>query len=275
MLQGQQCRRNTGDNMKKNCAICDAEFEAKKSNAKYCANKCAVAAYRKRHPERVKANRQKRRNTDEFRAKHNAYEKMRIQRPEVKEKIAERRKELYYTNDGNKIQQRRADEKYGKPPTLNCKECGVEFQGKLRVRNVNPKDGGSNKEKYCSKSCKYKHGNRVRNEDIAQYISGKISRGIRHYLGKYRVSKGGRAFDDLPYSPIELCEHLESQFTDGMSWENRSEWHIDHIRPVASFDFDSTDHPDFKKCWALNNLQPLWAADNIRKGAKWDGVVNA
>jgi hypothetical protein len=51
-----------------------------------------------------------------------------------------------------------------------------------------------------------------------------------------------------------------------MSWENRSEWHIDHRRPVSSFNFLSVDDPEFLECWALSNLQPLWAADNIRKG---------
>lgn len=76
---------------------------------------------------------------------------------------------------------------------------------------------------------------------------------------------------------MELVIHLESQFIDGMTWDNHgmNGWHIDHIRPISSFNFDSTDHPDFKKCWALDNLQPLWVEDNLSKGDKWDGVVNA
>ena len=81
----------------------------------------------------------------------------------------------------------------------------------------------------------------------------------------------------LDYTFDELYNHFESQFTEenGYSWDNMSEWHIDHIRPVSSFNFDSIDHPDFKKCWALNNLQPLWAVDNMSKGDKWDGIINA
>ena len=76
----------------------------------------------------------------------------------------------------------------------------------------------------------------------------------------------------------ELLAHFESLFTDDMSWDNMGEWHIDHIRPKASFNQEQLADPtseDFKKCWALNNLQPLWAKDNHSKGAKWDGVVNA
>ena len=81
-------------------------------------------------------------------------------------------------------------------------------------------------------------------------------------------------FKMLPYTPQKLIAHLESQFTDGMSWENRSEWHIDHIRPVSSYDFTTNTENTIKECWALNNLQPLWAFDNISKSDKWDGVVN-
>jgi hypothetical protein len=67
----------------------------------------------------------------------------------------------------------------------------------------------------------------------------------------------------------QLRQHLEAQFTDGMSWDNygRDGWHIDHIRPCASFDL--TDPEQQRQCFHYTNLQPLWAADNIRKGAVW------
>lgn len=65
----------------------------------------------------------------------------------------------------------------------------------------------------------------------------------------------------------KLKQHLESQFTDGMSWENKGKWHIDHIRPVSSFDL--SDVEEQKKCFHYTNLQPLWALDNMRKGAKY------
>ena len=102
-------------------------------------------------------------------------------------------------------------------------------------------------------------------------MRGRLRDSLRHK----GIKKTNQTFSLLGYTKYELKEHLESQFTDGMSWDNMSAWHIDHIRPVASFNYDSTDHPDFKKCWALNNLQPLWASDNCSKGAKWDGKVNA
>jgi hypothetical protein len=53
-----------------------------------------------------------------------------------------------------------------------------------------------------------------------------------------------------------------------MSWDNIGDWHIDHIVPLASFTFSSADDPEFRAAWALTNLRPLWAADNMRKHAR-------
>jgi hypothetical protein len=63
----------------------------------------------------------------------------------------------------------------------------------------------------------------------------------------------------------KLRAHIEAQFQPGMTWNNwaRDGWHLDHIKPIASF--DRPDHPD---CWHYSNLQPLWAVDNMKKGAR-------
>ena len=62
--------------------------------------------------------------------------------------------------------------------------------------------------------------------------------------------------------------YLESKFLDGMTWENHGVhgWHIDHIRPCASFDL--TKEEDRKQCFHYTNLQPLWAQDNLKKSDK-------
>jgi len=67
--------------------------------------------------------------------------------------------------------------------------------------------------------------------------------------------------------------HLESQFKPGMNWENYGKygWHIDHIRPQSWFKFESKNDPEFKICWALSNLQPLWAKENSFKGNRFEG----
>lgn len=70
----------------------------------------------------------------------------------------------------------------------------------------------------------------------------------------------------LPYTPQELRDYIESKFEPGMSWENHGEWHLDHIIPLSRF--DCTKENEILKANALENLQPLWAVDNLRKGNK-------
>ena len=65
----------------------------------------------------------------------------------------------------------------------------------------------------------------------------------------------------------ELAKHLEDQFSSGMTHENHGEWHIDHIRPLSSFDPSSPE--DEKIANHYTNLQPLWASDNLSKGSTW------
>lgn len=74
----------------------------------------------------------------------------------------------------------------------------------------------------------------------------------------------------VDYSLDDLRAHLEAQFAAGMSWDHYGKWHIDHIRPLASFNITGPDCPEFKAAWALSNLQPLWGPDNLRKSAKWE-----
>lgn len=71
----------------------------------------------------------------------------------------------------------------------------------------------------------------------------------------------------------ELVVHIERQFLRDMSWENYGEWHLDHIVPVASFNFERPDDPDFLQCWALTNLRPYWALANMSKGGRREHLL--
>ena len=78
-----------------------------------------------------------------------------------------------------------------------------------------------------------------------------------------------------PYTSRVLREHLESQFTEDMNWDNHGTyWHIDHIVPQAALSYDSIEHPNFLKCWALENLQPLPASENRTKNSLYEGVYH-
>lgn len=76
----------------------------------------------------------------------------------------------------------------------------------------------------------------------------------------------GRSWEELVgYTLHELKDHLVAQFEPGMTWENHGSdgWHIDHIKPRHKFNFTIVDDQEFKECWALENLRPLWAEDNM------------
>lgn len=91
----------------------------------------------------------------------------------------------------------------------------------------------------------------------------------RIWYGITRGSKAGRrTMDVLGFTTPELMRHLERQFSPGMTWKNYGKWHVDHIVPLSSFEYSTPDEPAFKVAWALTNLRPLWATDNLAKGAK-------
>ena len=81
--------------------------------------------------------------------------------------------------------------------------------------------------------------------------------------------KNGKSWQELVgYNCQQLMEYLEKQFRPGMTWDNYGEWHIDHKIPISAFNFTDVNHVDFKRCWDLKNLQPLWAEENIKKSNK-------
>ena len=91
---------------------------------------------------------------------------------------------------------------------------------------------------------------------------------LRRRMLKAVSSKSSSTRDLTGCTFDQLMTHLESQFVDGMTWENHSDWHIDHIKPCASFDL--TDPEQQKQCFHYKNLQPLWAAENLAKGARYN-----
>jgi ribosomal protein L13E len=105
-----------------------------------------------------------------------------------------------------------------------------------------------------------------RRKDPVQRAVDALRRRIR--MTCYGVSRG--ALTGLGYSADQLRVHLEGLFKAGMTWANYGTWHVDHRRPVASFVL-----PDqMMECFALSNLQPLWAPENLKKGGRY-AVANS
>ena len=103
---------------------------------------------------------------------------------------------------------------------------------------------------------------------------GRLNHNLSAFIWQsLKGNKRGRKWETLVgYTLEELKLHLEFQFKDGMSWENygRNGWWIDYIIPRGVFNFEKPEDDDFKRCWSLGNLQPLWAEDNIKKSDKLD-----
>ena len=101
--------------------------------------------------------------------------------------------------------------------------------------------------------------------DPSSRLRDSVSAGIRYSL---KNDKGGMSWESLVgYTYKDLREHLESQFTDGMTWNNYGVggWTIDHIIPISIFNISGPKSKGFKKCWALENLRPMWYSDNFSK----------
>lgn len=107
-----------------------------------------------------------------------------------------------------------------------------------------------------------------RRATVGGTIHNRVSRAINSLLrdGKNRR----RIFHILGYTPNDLEKHIERQFKKGMTWRKFREGmiHIDHIRPVSSFNIKGFDDPELRACWALSNLRPMWAVDNLKKGSR-------
>jgi hypothetical protein len=176
-----------------------------------------------------------------------------------------------------------------KEELILCKTCG-----EYKIFDLFSKKGSQ--KPYICKICiniKYREKSRnidfirERNRELYKINKTKINENRRIYLKKrrdedpwYRVrmalhcrlyiatkNKIGKTMELTGCSKEYLHRHLEMQFTDGMNWDNYGEWHIDHIHPCASFDLENPEEQ--RKCFHYTNLQPLWAIDNIKKGAKY------
>jgi len=102
--------------------------------------------------------------------------------------------------------------------------------------------------------------------DMDFRLRGSLRARVRSAIHAGCGRKAVRTMSLIGCSIAQLRAHLEAQFTRGMTWENYGDWHIDHIKPCASFDLSNEQQQ--RECFHFTNLQPLWAQENMRKGAK-------
>jgi hypothetical protein len=188
----------------------------------------------------------------------------------VNKKTIQVQKKEYYKINRNKLLKRA--KKYHSNPVIfkKLKIYHINYYLKNRNKILRYTKNYYNKRKklIIKKIVKY-NNKRYKNDinfKIRQCLKSRLNQSIK------RIYKSNSIIFLLGCSIDFLKQHLESQFKLGMSWENwgtghngkgMQEWHIDHIRPCASFDLSKPEEQ--RKCFHYINLQPLWAEENLAK----------
>lgn len=163
---------------------------------------------------------------------------------------------------------------------MNCIVCGKVLRKHNTIGTCRKHRGKSAKRREYEKAWQKqnperyaeakKQWSRKHPEYFVNWRNAKLSRKIAHTL-RTRLNRAVRnqsAMKNLGCNISEFLAHLESKFTEGMTWQNYGKWEIDHIIPLSSFDL--TNPNELIKACHFSNMQPLWKADNIRKHAKLD-----
>jgi len=107
-----------------------------------------------------------------------------------------------------------------------------------------------------------------RETDLRFNLNDRISKAIRKSL---KNNKAGKHWETLVgYTTNDLIKHLKKTMPKGYAWQDYldGKLHIDHIIPISAHNFTNPKHVDFRRCWALDNLQLLPAKENISKSNK-------
>lgn len=176
-----------------------------------------------------------------------------------------------YLSNYRKKNKRQLDEydkrwKKANKEKINARRKELRLKNKEEINKKKREYYAKNKDKFKRDPEYYKnyYNNRYKNDPefrIKVNLRNRLNMAIKKEI------KSGSAIKNLGCSVGELKNYLESQFQTGMSWDNYGlhGWHIDHIKPLDSFDL--TNPEEFKKACNYKNLQPLWAEDNLKKGS--------
>lgn len=173
----------------------------------------------------------------------------------------------YRTENKEKI--KKAKQIYYKNNKKNILNKSVKYRQNNKEKINKWKKENKEKIKIYHKEYSKKYNNIKRKKDlIFKMICNQRTR-IYHALKDQYSIKSNKTLKLIGCTKQYLKNYIEKQFTDGMTWEKflSGEIHIDHIKPCASFDL--TKPEEQARCFHFSNLQPLWAIDNLQKGAKY------
>lgn len=175
----------------------------------------------------------------------------------------------YRATEGGKAKRKLYQINYRK--TENGKNAGIKYRksdkGKITSKSIKTKYRSQEKNRQIEKAYARDYYHHVLSRIPKKHLDINISNSIRKAL---KGNKKRNSWEKLVgYTLDDLFNHLKNQFVGDMSWDNYGSWHIDHVKPKSLFEYKTAEDMEFKKCWALSNLQPLWAGDNIRKSNKY------
>ena len=205
------------------------------------------------------------RRSPEYRERSRQRQEKRLANQIEREKQNERMRVYHHRPDViEKLQTpeaRRSRSEYGKKYWME--------RGRERVRSMSPEEKQELNRRANIRMRKFLSDPRNR-------MSNRMSCAVKRLL---HGQKKGRHWEDLVgYTIDDLRAHLERLWEPDMTWENygKSGWHIDHVKPITAFRYDSYEDADFKTCWALENLMPRWCTTEIAKahGSAAIGNIN-
>lgn len=215
----------------------------------YHTHKAQFREYKRREYARKKEQVKKQRSTPEYRAKLSAYLKAWRARNVEKRKADMRKwheKNRGYLREYRKGYGPRRRELYAKR-RLEILARKKEIAPRYRER--------------IKRYCRHK-----RATDIQFVLKDRLRASLGRALRRQWVKKSKRTMELVGCSVEQLKAHLEAQFVDGMTWQNRHLWHVDHIRPFTAFDLRDVEQQ--RQCMHFTNLRPLWKELNQRKSDK-------
>jgi hypothetical protein len=235
--------------MKKVCSQCNiekefTEFSKRRTSRDGYHSQCKKCRNQYNKQYRIKNREQKKEYNKQYRIKN-------------KEQLKEGKKQYYIKN-------KEQLKEYNKQYRIKNKEQRNQYNKQYHIKNREQRNQYNKQYRIKNKEQIREYTNNRLKTDPLFALKNRIRCLIRGTITNKGYTKKSKTHEILGIDWVGLKEHMERQFTKGMNWENRDQWHIDHIIPLATAQCED----DIIKLNHYTNLQPLWAEDNLSKGSK-------
>jgi hypothetical protein len=146
-----------------------------------------------------------------------------------------------------------------------CKECGGSSFCEHKRRKSQCKECGG------SSFCEHKRRKSECKEcNATGHLTSLLRSRLFSAMKRYDNRKKQHTLEYLGCTLEHFRDNFGAKFTPNMNWENQGKWHLDHIKPCASFDLSKEE--EIHQCFHYTNMQPLWGPENLSKSDTFDPV---